>query len=616
MLNTDNPPRNSHPAANHALSLLQHTYGYDDFRGEQQAVIEAAIDGHDTLVLMPTGAGKSICYQIPALLRQGTGIVISPLIALMQDQVDALLQLGVRAAFLNSTLSGEQQQEIRRQMQQGDIDLIYVAPERINQPATLNWLCDCAISLIAIDEAHCVSQWGHDFRQDYLLLNQLKQYFPTVPRMALTATATLVTRGEIALRLELEQPKTFVTSFDRPNIHYTVSQKSEPKKQLLRFLTAHREESGIVYCLSRKQVESTAIFLSDRGLTALPYHAGLSADQRKHNQSRFLREEQIIMVATVAFGMGIDKPDVRFVVHMNLPKSMEAYYQETGRAGRDGNAAYAHMIYGLEDIVQLSQFIDRSDAALEFKRNEKQKLDTLLGWCELTDCRRLPLLAYFGEPDGNACGNCDNCMKPPETWDATEPARKLLSCIYRLDQRFGVMHTIDVLRGKASEKVEQFGHAQLSTFGVGAELSQNQWRSLVRQLIVRGFIFVNADRYGALALTDSARSLLKGELALQLRKDTAQPKLKQPKSGSKGSGVSPEDETLWNNLRECRKALADQFNIPPYMIFHDATLMEMMELHPTTQSDMLKLNGVGDAKLEKYGSAFLEVLADHIHTVS
>jgi len=434
--------------------------------------------------------------------------------------------------------------------------------------------------------------------------------------MALTATATLVTRSEIALRLELEQPKTFVTSFDRPNIHYTVSQKSEPKKQLLRFLTAHREESGIVYCLSRKQVESTAIFLSDRGLTALPYHAGLSADQRKHNQSRFLREEQIIMVATVAFGMGIDKPDVRFVVHMNLPKSMEAYYQETGRAGRDGNAAHAHMIYGLEDIVQLSQFIDRSDAALEFKRNEKQKLDTLLGWCELTDCRRLPLLAYFGEPDGHACGNCDNCMKPPETWDATEPARKLLSCIYRLDQRFGVMHTIDVLRGKASEKVEQFGHAQLSTFGIGAELSQNQWRSLVRQLIVRGFIFVNADRYGALALTDSARSLLKGELALQLRKDTAQPKLKQPKSGSKGSGVSPEDETLWNNLRECRKALADQFNIPPYMIFHDATLMEMMELHPTTQSDMLKLNGVGDAKLEKYGSAFLEVLADHIHAVS
>nr|WHW29788.1 putative ATP-dependent DNA helicase RecQ [uncultured bacterium] len=605
-------PETSPPSTQDALSLLQHTYGYREFRDQQQAIIDAACNGHDTLVLMPTGGGKSLCYQIPALLRAGSGIVISPLIALMQDQVDALRQLGLRAAYLNSTLDNQQQQSVVEQMQNGELDLLYVAPERINQPATLAWLANCPISLIAIDEAHCVSQWGHDFRQDYLLLNQLQTQFPGVPRMALTATATPATRAEIAARLELEQPQTFISSFDRPNIHYTVAEKADPKKQLLRFLTAHRESSGIVYCLSRKKVEATAEYLNQQGLTALPYHAGLPAAQRQQNQQRFLREDSIIMVATIAFGMGIDKPDVRFVVHMNLPKSMEAYYQETGRAGRDGEAAFAYMVYGLDDVVQLSQFIDNSDAIDAFKYNEKQKLDTLLGWCEVTQCRRQPLLGYFGEQVEQACGNCDNCIKPPESWDATEPARKMLSCVYRLQQRFGVMHTVDVLRGKASEKAVQFGHQQLSTFGIGAEFSQTQWRSIARQLIVRGYLTINPQKYGALTLTESSRTLLKGDIELLLRKDSAQPKLKKPKaSGSKN--ISAADESLWNALRDCRKSLADEHNIPPYMIFHDATLMQMMELHPSTQAELLQLNGVGDAKLEQYGEAFLGVLAEHIN---
>ncbi|NNL56447.1 MAG: DNA helicase RecQ, partial [Pseudomonadales bacterium] len=582
----------SSTAGQSALDLLQHTYGYRAFRGQQQAIIDAACAGLDTLVLMPTGGGKSLCYQIPALLREGTGIVISPLIALMQDQVDALRQLGLRAAFLNSTLGNTEQYAIQQQMQNGELDLLYVAPERINQPATQLWLSACDISLIAIDEAHCVSQWGHDFRQDYLRLHELQQHFAGVPRMALTATATQATREEIAQRLELASPQTFTSSFDRPNIHYTVAEKADGKKQLLRFLTPHRDASGIVYCLSRKRVEATADYLNQQGLNALPYHAGLGAAQRAENQARFLREDSIIMVATVAFGMGIDKPDVRFVVHMNLPKSMEAYYQETGRAGRDGESAQAYMIYGLDDVVQLAQFIDNSDAANAYKYNEKQKLDTLLGWCEHTGCRRQPLLAYFGETLDQPCDNCDNCNKPPQTWNATEAAQKLLSCVYRLQQRFGAMHTIDVLRGKQSEKVEQFGHQNLSTFGIGSELSQNQWRSLVRQLIVRGYLQVNQQQYGALALTEASRDVLKGEVTLELRKIAAVAKQK-PAKPARPNQVSAEDETLWHALRDCRKQLADQHDIPPYMIFHDATLMQMMELHPSSEAELLQLSGVG-----------------------
>lgn len=590
--------------------LLQNLYGYQEFRGDQLAVIETALEGRDSLVLMPTGGGKSLCFQIPALLRKGTGIVISPLIALMQDQVSALQQLDINAGFLNSTLSSAEQNQLIQQMQSGDLDMLYIAPERINQPATRAWLQQCEISLIAIDEAHCVSQWGHDFRQDYLLLNQLKQHFPNVPRMALTATATPRSRGDIVNNLELEQPEIFVSSFDRPNIHYTVSAKTDGKKQLLRFLTGHREDSGIVYCLSRKKVESTAAWLTDRGLTALPYHAGLSAELRATHQARFLREDAIIMVATIAFGMGIDKPDVRFVAHLNLPKSMESYYQETGRAGRDGEPANAFMVYGLDDVVQLNQFIDNSNAHDDYKRNERSKLDALLGWCEVTECRRQPLLNYFGEPETAVCGHCDNCSKPPKTWDATEAGQKLLSCVYRLDQRFGVAHTVDVLRGKQSEKVEQFGHQKLSTFGIGANLSQNQWRSIARQLMVRGYLRTDAERFNALQLTDTARDLLKGKVSLMLREDEAQPKLKK-EAPKRSNGVSDEDNTLWLALRECRKSLADEHDIPPYMVFHDATLMEMMETHPQSLGELLGISGVGESKLEKFGSEFLAVINEH-----
>ena len=595
------------------IELLQNLYGYEQFRGNQAAVIDAAVAGSDCLVLMPTGGGKSLCYQIPALLREGTGIVISPLIALMQDQVSALQQLGIHAAFLNSTQSIGEQEDIAAQLQRGDLDILYIAPERINQTQTRSFLRQCRISLIAIDEAHCVSQWGHDFRQDYLLLNALKHDFPDVPRMALTATATPRSREDIVHNLELEQPATFINSFDRPNIHYTVTPKSDGKKQLLRFLTAHRDDSGIIYCLSRKKVESTAEWLNDRGMTALPYHAGLSADLRAHNQARFLREGGIIMVATIAFGMGIDKPDVRFVAHLSLPKSMESYYQETGRAGRDGEAADAFMIYGLDDVVQLNQFIDNSQASDDFKRNERNKLDALLGWCEVTQCRRQPLLDYFGEQVSTSCGNCDNCKQPPKTWDATEAGRKLLSCVYRLNQRFGVAHTIDVLRGKKTEKVEQFGHQLLSTFAIGADLSQNQWRSIARQLMVRGYLRTDAERFNALTLTDSARELLKGDVSLQLRQDEIQTKLKKP-AQERRSGVSDEDNALWLALRECRKRLADEHDIPPYMVFHDATLMEMMELHPQNSSELLNINGVGESKLEKFGGDFLAVINSHLAT--
>jgi len=592
-----------------AKEILQHTYGYQKFRGEQEQVIESAIAGSDSLVLMPTGGGKSLCYQIPAMVRPGIGLVVSPLIALMQDQVSALKQLGIRAAFLNSTLSADAKREVASAMHKGEMDMLYIAPERLLQSGTLEWLQQFQISLIAIDEAHCVSQWGHDFRKDYLLLNQLEHAFAGVPRMALTATATSRTKVEIVHNLQLTDPKIFVSGFDRPNIHYAVAPKDDAKKQLIRFLQAHKESSGIVYCLSRKKVESTAEWLCTRGLEAMPYHAGLPASERADNQARFLREDAVIMVATIAFGMGIDKPDVRFVAHMDLPSSMEAYYQETGRAGRDGDPAQAWMVYGLNDVVQRNQFLEKSDASDLHKRNERAKLDSLLGWCEVTSCRRQALLDYFGDRMPEPCGNCDTCQVKPVTWDATEAAQKLLSCVYRSGQRFGAGYVIDLLRGKDSEKIQQNGHHALSTFGIGKELSLAQWRSVIRQLIVRGFLISDAERYGALRLTEQSREVLKGQIQLLLREDTKEPRLTKP--ARKKSGVSNSDHALWDALRACRKALADEHNIAPYMVFHDAALMEMMELQPTTEAALLNINGVGEAKLERFGAIFLEVIRQH-----
>ena len=569
---------------------------------------------------MPTGGGKSLCYQIPALVRAGTGLVVSPLIALMQDQVFALRQSGIAAAFLNSTLSAEERSAVEAQMAAGRLDLLYIAPERLMQPATLTWLGRFPLSLIAIDEAHCVSQWGHDFRQDYLLLNQLAAAFPAVPRMALTATATVQTRADIAASLALRRPEVFVSSFDRPNIRYSVAPRQDAKKQLLRFLAAYREESGIVYCLSRRKVEVTAAWLSAQGFTALPYHAGLAAGARARNQARFLREDGIIMVATVAFGMGIDKPDVRFVAHLDLPGSMEAYYQETGRAGRDNQPAEAWMVYGLNDVVQRAQMLARSNAEARHKRNERDRLDALLGWCEATGCRRQSLLAYFGEdmaaaPDANgqgaapACGNCDTCLAPPRTWDATEAAQKLLSCVYRTGQRFGAGHVLDVLRGVENERMARFGHHRLSTYGIGAELPLKQWRSVLRQLIVRGFVYADAERYGALQLQQTARALLRGERQLLLREDVAESRPAQ--KARPGAEVAAVDVDLWEALRACRKTLADEQGIAPYMVFHDTTLRQMAAAQPADPQALLDISGVGRFKLDKYGAAFLAVIQGH-----
>ncbi len=605
-----------HDPAATPQSILEAVYGYSEFRGNQLAIIENTVNGHDGLVIMPTGGGKSLCYQIPALLRPGTGIVVSPLIALMQDQVSTLEQLGVRAAFLNSSLDSSAQADTVRAVKSGEVDLLYVAPERLLQAATLQWLSACDIAVIAIDEAHCVSQWGHDFRADYLQLQILSEHFADVPRLALTATATPRAQKDIIERLDLHQPTPFVVGFDRPNIRYTVKPKADGRKQLAAFLATHREQAGIIYCLSRKQTESTADWLNSRNMPALPYHAGLSSEMRAAHQARFLREDGLIMVATVAFGMGIDKPDVRFVVHMNLPKSIESYYQETGRAGRDGEPADAMMLYGLDDVVQLTRFIDQAGASDAHKRGERDRLDTLLGWCELTDCRRQPLLAYFGDDthpsQQSGCGNCDNCLTPPKTWDGTEAAQKFLSCVYRTEQRFGVMHLIDVLRGKDSDKVQQFNHHDLSVFGLGKDLSQQQWRSIARQLLVRNLIRIDADRYNAVVLQAGARDLLKGNVALQLREEVLLTKSKSAARSAerqtRHASANGADPTLWEALRNCRKQLADEHDIPPYMVFHDATLMEMMEQLPQNRQELLALNGVGESKLDKFGQAFLDVI--------
>ena len=593
-----------------ALEILNSLYGYSSFRGHQAEIIEQVCAGHNALVLMPTGGGKSLCYQIPALLRDGVGVIVSPLIALMQDQVDAMQQLGVKAAFLNSSLAHSEQQIIEQQLLAGQLDLLYIAPERLIQPYTLDLLQRCKLALFAIDEAHCVSQWGHDFRSDYLSLSLLHERFSDVPRIALTATADVRTRQEIIERLSLTDAKAFISGFDRPNIRYAIANKTTARKQLLDFLKSRRNEAGIVYCLSRKKVEDTAAWLTQQGYTALPYHAGLPAQLRQTHQSRFLREEGVIIVATIAFGMGIDKPDVRFVAHLDLPKSIEAYYQETGRAGRDGLPAEAWMVYGLQDVVRLQQMAQGSDGSEQFKRAERHKLDAMLGLCEVTSCRRKVLLNYFADSAPEQCGNCDNCQIPPETWDATEAARKLLSCVYRTGQRFGAVHVMDVLQGKETEKVLQHHHHQLSTFGIGADIHEARWRSVIRQLVVRGLLRVDLEGYSALQLTDICRPVLKGEQSLHLRKEEIKaPSAKKAarKSAAKAQ-IRPEDQELWDELRECRKYLAEENNVPPYVIFHDATLKEMLDTLPTSEADLLTITGIGESKLEKYGDDFIQII--------
>ena len=598
----------------HAQTLLHQNFGYDKFRGDQEAIIQAATDGQDTLVLMPTGGGKSICYQIAGMMRPGLTIVVSPLIALMEDQVSALIQNGIEAAFLNSSQNTNDQKDVLARIANGALKMLYIAPERLVQSYTLSRLANTQLGLIAIDEAHCVSQWGHDFRQDYLSLNLLKETFPDTPRMALTATATPATQAEIVERLELTQPRIFISSFDRPNIRYTVKAKTDGRAQLKVFLSGHHSESGIIYCLSRNKVEQTADWLSKQGFKALLYHAGLSPEIRTQNQRRFLREDGIIMVATIAFGMGIDKPDVRFVAHLDLPKSVESYYQETGRAGRDGKPAEAWMVYGLQDVVHLSKMVDQSEADMTFKRREKQKLDALLGWCEVTGCRRQALLAYFNETADKPCGNCDTCLNPPKRWDATICAQKLLSCIYRSGQRFGVGHIIDILNGKQTEKVRQNNHDKLSTFGLGQDINTHQWRSITRQLLTQGFIIADHDRYGALRLAEKSRPLLRNEIKLQLRedaRDTNLPTTRNRAESKKAILLANKDQALLQALRQCRKKLSDEQNVPPYVIFHDSTLIEMAQFRPEDSASLLDITGVGETKLARYGNAFLAVIRDY-----
>ncbi len=594
-----------------ARELLRNVYGYTSFRGRQEEVVAAALAGRDALVLMPTGGGKSLCYQLPSMIRPGTGLVVSPLIALMRDQVSALKQLGVRAEFLNSSLSWPQQCEILDAVSAQSLDLLYLAPERLLKDETLERLARVKLAVIAIDEAHCVSQWGHDFRKDYLGLNILAERFPEVPRMALTATADALTRREILARLELNGADQFVSGFDRPNIRYTVQAKRDSSAQLLAFLRERQGQTGIVYAMTRKKVEALAETLAGRGFTALPYHAGLSSETRNANQARFQYEDGVVIVATIAFGMGIDKPDVRFVAHVDLPKSVEAYYQETGRAGRDGEPAEAWMVYGLQDVVRLRLLVDQSEAGEEHKRIERMKLDALLGWCEVTACRRRAMLEYFGDNLPDDCGNCDICLTPPKTWDGTVEAQKLLSCVYRTGQRFGAAHVIDVLRGKDTEKALRNRHERLSTFGIGEDRSVVQWRSILRQLMVQGYLRSDAERYGALRLTPRSRPLLKGEEQVWLREDPATKRVAKKTARLPSYQVPPEGESLWDALRELRTRLAREASVPPYVIFHDATLREMVRLRPSSPAELLALQGIGETKLERYGEAFLNVLREH-----
>ena len=601
------------PLRARALQVLQTVFGYPAFRGAQSDIIDVMAQGGDALVLMPTGGGKSLCYQIPALLREGCGVVISPLIALMQDQVDALDELGVRAAFLNSTQSFDEAMRVERALRKGELDLLYIAPERLLTPRCLELLESSRIALFAIDEAHCVSQWGHDFRPEYIRLSVLHERFPAVPRMALTATADFQTRAEIVERLQLRAAREFVSSFDRPNIRYQIVEKENGRRQLLDFIRSeHAGDAGIVYCLSRKKVEETAEFLNENGLHALPYHAGMDNAIRSRHQSRFLREDGIVMVATIAFGMGIDKPDVRFVAHLDLPKSLEGYYQETGRAGRDGTPANAWMAYGLQDVVQQRRMIEESDADSSYKRVQSGKLDAMLGLCETLSCRRVRLLDYFGQSSA-PCGNCDTCMTPPMSFDATESVQKLLSTIYRVGQRFGAVHVLEVLRGVDAEKVRQWRHHELSTFGIGSDKSEAEWRAILRQVIALGLVDIDHESYGALKLSAAARPVLKGEQQIALRR--YQKPVKQKRTTSKPSGfvetdLSVSQQALFERLRWWRVETAREHNVPAYVIFHDATLREIAKAMPASIDGLRVVSGVGEKKLQSYGAQIIALIGE------
>jgi len=593
------------------LSILQKTYGYRSFRGQQAEIIEHVISGKHAFVLMPTGGGKSLCYQIPALCRPGVGIVISPLIALMQDQVDALKQLGIKAAAINSSMSGADIERTRRRVRAGEIDLLYVAPERLLMDDFLSLLDASTPALFAIDEAHCVSQWGHDFRPHYTQLNILAERFPTVPRLALTATADKPTRKDIVERLHLAGGRTFVAGFDRPNLHYSIQLKHNAQKQILQFIReSHPRDSGIVYCLSRRMTDEMAAWLVTQGCKALPYHAGMEAGDRSRNQERFLREDNIIMVATIAFGMGIDKPDVRFVAHMNIPKNIEAYYQETGRAGRDGLPADALMLYSLQDAVMQRKFIDESEAPDNQKRIERQKLSALLGLCEAASCRRKVILDYFGDT-GEPCGNCDTCLVPPVTFDATTAAQKALSCAYRTGQRFGVGYLIDVLLGKEDdERIPRFGHDKISTFGIGAEHPKGEWQSIFRQLVALNLLTVDGSEYGGLTITPQGHAFLKQKETLHLRKFTGRTKLTPIRNTRAAIAFDDESDTdLFAALKLVRLELANEQNVPPYVIFHDRTLRELVVHKPDSLAALSGLSGVGEKKMERYGEIFLKVIS-------
>lgn len=610
-MNTTTMPQPA-DARDRARETLRAVFGYDSFRGHQEEVIAQVMAGGDAFVLMPTGSGKSLCYQIPSILRPGVGVVVSPLIALMQDQVSALCELGVRAAFLNSTLSAGEAARVEAQMRAGTLDLVYIAPERLLLERTLTLLDQCQVALFAIDEAHCVSQWGHDFRADYLGLSVLHERFPAVPRLALTATADELTRKEIVQRLALQTARLFVAGFDRPNIRYRILPKQNAKRQLQAFLQAeHPQDAGIVYCLSRKKTEEIAAWLSAEGWCALPYHAGLDAAMRQRHQQRFQREDGVIIVATIAFGMGIDKPDVRFVVHLDIPKSIEAYYQETGRAGRDGQPADAWMLYGLSDVVTMRQLLASSEADEAHKRIEQQKLNALLGLCEAPSCRRQVLLQYFGETAPAACGNCDTCLEPVACWDGTLAARKALFCAKQTGQRFGSGHLIAILTGEMTDRVQQLGHHRLSAFGGGGELSAKEWPSVFRQLVAMGLLTVDAAGHGSLLLTPAADAVLRQEQTVQLRKDVT-PRSERAKRGRTSAApaapIAGDEQAAWDALRALRLAFAQQAGVPPYVIFHDSTLRDMLQHRPQTLAEMAQLSGVGERKLERYGEAFLAVL--------
>jgi len=613
-----------------ARHILQSVFGYAEFRDAQAEIVLHMASGGDALVLMPTGGGKSLCYQGPALLREGVAIVVSPLIALMQDQVAALQEAGVRAEFLNSTLDWATVQDIERRARAGELDLLYLAPERVLKERTLALLDRLDIALFAFDEAHCVSQWGHDFRQEYLQLAALAERYPAVPRIALTATATPATRKEIIEKLRLTGARTFLASFDRPNIRYRIAEKDNPRRQVLHFIREeHPGQSGIVYCLSRKSVEETADMLRDNGIDAVAYHAGFSGAEREERQNRFIEEDGVVVVATIAFGMGIDKPDVRFVAHLDLPKSVEGYYQETGRAGRDGLPAEAWMVYGLADVVQQRRLIEQSEADEAFKRVSNSKLDAMLGLCETVRCRRQYLLGYFDEA-GEPCGNCDNCQSPPAQFDGTEAAQKLLSCILRCERAsgygFGAQHIIDVLRGEQTEKVLERGHETLSTFGIGADMSQSQWRAVLRQLVMLRVVAVDHDRYGVLKLTPDSREVLKGERVLTLRRETAAAAIRAGRSNRRGTRVtalragagagagdaeveaSPQQEAVFQALREWRRAVAKEHGVPAYTVLHDSSLREIARRLPENTSALGGVSGVGAVKLARYGDAVIEVV--------